>query len=173
MPRTGGCCRTLTRQFAWKIVREVEEKNARVVVIDSLNGFLRSMPGEGDLALHLHELLASLNQKGVNTFLILTQRALLGEGGTDDIDAGYLADTLVILRYFEAEGAVHRVISVLKKRSGEHEHTIRELWFGPQGIQLGEALVGFKGILSGIPDFIRVPVTCSQKSHPVESGVLS
>ncbi len=151
-------------EFAGKIVREVEEKNARVVVIDSLNGFLRSMPGEGDLALHLHELLASLNQKGVNTFLILTQRALLGEGGTDNIDVSYLADTLVILRYFEAEGAVHRAISVLKKRSGEHEHTIRELRFGPQGIQLGEPLVGFRGVLSGTPDFIIVPEPKSDES---------
>ncbi|MDQ2833969.1 MAG: AAA family ATPase [Acidobacteriota bacterium] len=143
-------------EFAGNIVREVEEKNARVVVIDSINGFLRSMPGEGDLALHLHELLATLSQKGVNTFLILTQRALLGEGETD-IDVSYLADTLVILRYFEAEGAVHRAISVLKKRSGDHEHTIRELRFGPEGIQLGEPLIGFRGVLSGTPDSITVP----------------
>jgi len=143
-------------EFAGNIVREVEEKNTRVVVIDSFNGFLRSMPGEGDLALHLHELLATLSQKGVNTFLILTQRALLGEGGTD-IDVSYLADTLVILRYFEVEGAVRRAISVLKKRSGDHEHTIRELRFGPEGIQLGEPLTGFRGVLSGTPDSITVP----------------
>lgn len=114
------------------------------------------IPGEDDLALHLHELLAFLNQKGVNTFLVFKQRALLGEGETD-VDVSYLADTLVILRYFEAQGAVRRAISVLKKRSGDHERTIRELWSGPQGIQLGEPLVGFRGILSGTPDSMRGP----------------
>ncbi len=126
-------------EFIRKITCEVEKSNVRVVVIDSLNGFLRSMPGESDLALHLHELLAYLNKKGVNTFLILTQRGLLGEGQAD-IDISYLADNLLILRYFEAGASVRRAISVLKKRSGPHENTIRELRFGPEGIQLGEPL---------------------------------
>ncbi len=142
-------------EFVWNIRREVEANNARVVVIDSLNGFLRSMPGENDLALHLHELLSYLNQKGVNTFLILTQQDVLGEG-SKAIDISYLADTLLILRYFEAAASVRRAISVLKKRSGDHEHTIREFQFSSDGIQVGEPLAGFKGILSGIPDSIQV-----------------
>ena len=143
-------------EFVWKIRREVEENNARVIVIDSLNGYLLSMPGEADLALHMHELLEFLNQKGVTTFLILTQQTLLGEG-SGDINISYLADNVMIMRYFEAEASVRRAISVLKKRSGAHENTIRELRFGRNGIQLGEPLAGFKGVLSGTPDFIRAP----------------
>ncbi len=138
-------------EFAWKIRHEVEEKGARVLVIDSLNGFLRSMPGEGDLALHLHELLSYLNQKGVDTFLVLTQKTLLGEW-SDAIDISYLADTLLMLRYFEASASLRRTISVLKKRSGGHESSLRELRLGPAGIQIGEPLAEFKGILSGLPD---------------------
>jgi circadian clock protein KaiC len=141
-------------EFAWKIRQEVEKNNARVIVIDSLNGFLRSMSGEMDLPLHLHELLAFLNQNGVNTFLVLTQQALIGERA-EPIDISYLADTLLILRYFEITASVRRSISVLKKRSGPHESTIRELKFGPEGIQIGDPLTGFKGILSGLPDSIQ------------------
>ncbi len=142
-------------EFVWKIRREVEESNARVIVIDSLNGFMRSMSGEADLSLQLHELLSFLNQRGVDTFLVLTQQALLGEGSVG-IDISYLADTLLILRYFEVAGTVRRAISVLKKRSGAHESTIRELRFGSEGIQIGEPLARFKGILSGIPDPIQI-----------------
>ena len=142
-------------EFVGKIIREVKENNARVIVIDNLNGFIRSMPGESDLALHLHELLAYLNKKGVNTFLVLTQRGLLGEG-QGDIDISYLADTLLILRFFEAQASVRRAISVLKKRSGPHENTIRELRFGPEGIQFGEPLEEFQGVLSGTPESIKM-----------------
>ena len=150
-------------EFVWKIRREVEENDTRVIIIDSLNGYLLSMPGEADLALHMHELLEFLNQKGVSTFLILTQQTLLGEG-SGDIDISYLADNVLIMRYFEAEASVRRAISVLKKRSGAHENTIRELRFGQDGIQLGEPLAGFKGVLSGTPDFIRAPEVQTKES---------
>jgi circadian clock protein KaiC len=150
-------------EFVWKIRREVEENQTRVIVIDSLNGYLLSMPCEADLALHMHELLEFLNQKGVTTFLILTKQALLGEG-PGDIDISYLADNILIMRYFEAEASVRRAISVLKKRSGAHENTIRELRFGHDGIELGEEpLAGFKGVLSGTPDFIRDPDVLRRK----------
>ncbi|HEX5236739.1 MAG TPA: ATPase domain-containing protein [Silvibacterium sp.] len=142
-------------EFTWKIRREVEENGARVIVIDSLNGFLRSMSGEADLALHLHELLAYLNQRGVDTFIVLTQQSLIGER-PEPVDVSYLADTLLILRYFEAEASVRRAISVLKKRSGGHEDTIRELQFSGKGIQVGEPLTGFKGILSGLPETLQI-----------------
>jgi circadian clock protein KaiC len=141
-------------EFAWKIRREVEERKARVIIIDSLNGFLRSMSGEADLAQHLHELLSFLNQKGIDTFLVLTQQALIGER-TEPVDVSYLADTVLILRYFEVTASVRRAISVLKKRSGAHESTIRELRFSSAGIQVGEPLAGFKGILSGLPDSVQ------------------
>lgn len=145
-------------EFVWKIRREVEEKNARVVVIDSLNGYLLSMPGESDLALHMHELLEFLNQKGVSTFLVLGQQNLLGQGSSD-INISYLADNALIMRYFEAGASVRRAVSVLKKRSGTHENTIRELRFGSDGIQLGEPLAEFKGVLSGTPESVEVPQT--------------
>jgi circadian clock protein KaiC len=144
-----------TGEFAWRIRQEVEERDARVVVIDSLNGFLRSMSGEADLALHLHELLSFLNLKGVVTIMILTQQGLMGER-PDPIDISYLADTLLIMRYFEVAASVRRAISVLKKRSGAHEGTIRELRFSSKGVQIGEPLAGFKGILSGLPDSTQV-----------------
>jgi circadian clock protein KaiC len=142
-------------EFAWGIRQEVEDRDTRVVVIDSLNGFLRSMSGETDLALHLHELLSFLNLRGVVTFIILTQQGLMGER-PDPIDISYLADTLLIMRYFEVAASVRRAISVLKKRSGAHEGTIRELRFSSEGVQIGEPLAGFKGILSGLPDSILV-----------------
>jgi circadian clock protein KaiC len=142
-------------EFAWNIRREVEEQNARVVVIDSLNGYLLSMPGESDLALHMHELLEFLNQKGVSTFLVLGQQNLLGQGSSD-INISYLADNALIMRYFEAGASVRRAVSVLKKRSGTHENTIRELRFGSDGIQLGEPLAEFKGVLSGTPESVEV-----------------
>ena len=132
-------------------------------MIDSLNGYLLSMPGESDLALHMHELLEFLNQKGVSTFLVLTQQNLLGQG-SGDVDVSYLADNALIMRYFEAEASVRRAVSVLKKRSGAHENTIRELRFGPDGIQLGEPLAGFKGVLSGTPESVAVPETLTRES---------
>ncbi len=145
-------------EFAWMIRREVEENQARVIVIDSLNGFLRAMPGEADLSLHLHELLAFLNHKGVNSFLVLTQQTLLGEGSAN-IDISYLADNLLILRYFEVQASVRRAISLVKKRTGEHENTIREMKISSQGIYIGEPLAGFKGVLMGVPDSVQVPRT--------------
>jgi circadian clock protein KaiC len=143
-------------EFAWRIRREVEDRDTRVVVIDSLNGFLRCMSGEADLVLHLHELLSFLNLKGVVTFIIHTQQGLMGER-PDPIDISYLADSVLIMGYFEVAASVRRAISVLKKRSGAHEGTIRELRFSSEGVRIGEPLTGFKGILSGLPDSIQVP----------------
>ena len=137
-------------EFAWQIRSDVEHKDTRVVVIDSLSGFLASMPGERDLVLHLHELLAYLNQKGVITFMIMNQHGLLGSMQTD-VDVSYLSDTVVLLRYFEARGVVRRVISVLKQRVGTHEHLLRELRFDGSGISVGEPLSEFRGVLTGVP----------------------
>lgn len=138
-------------EFVSRIRREVEERNTRVIVIDSLNGFMHSMPGELDLALQMHELLTFLGQKGVATVLVLTQHGLVGEVYAD-IEISYLADAVLLLRYFEVAASVRHAISILKKRSGRHENTIRELRFGSEGLWVGEPLTGFKGILSGLPD---------------------
>lgn len=138
-------------EFIWQIRCDVEERDTRVLVIDSLNGFINAMTGERDLLLQLHELLAFLNQKGVITFLILTQHGLVGNMQAE-IDVSYLADTVVLLRYFETEGEIRQVISVLKQRVGRHERTLREFKLGEGGIEVGEPLKGFRGILTGVPD---------------------
>jgi len=141
-------------EFVWQIRRDVEERDSRVVVIDSLNGFLNSMPGERDLILHLHELLAYLNQKGVITFLILTLQGMIGSMHTD-LDVSYLSDTVVLMRYFELNGEIRQVLSVLKQRVGKHEHALRELRLGSSGIEVGPPLVGFRGVLTGVPEILN------------------
>lgn len=140
-------------EFVSKIRQDVEQRDTRVVVIDSLTGFLNAMPGERDLTLQLHELIAYLNQKGVVTFLILTQHGLVGTMQTD-IDVSYLADTVVLLRYFEAEGSIRQVISVLKQRAGRHERTLREFSLDESRLHVGKPLTKFRGILTGIPDVV-------------------
>ena len=140
-------------EFIWQIRSDVNDRDTRVVVIDSLNGFFYAMPGESDLLLHLHELLAYLNQKGVVTILALAQHGLVGSMQAP-VDVSYLADTVVILRYFEAMGRIRQSIAVLKKRVGSHERTLRELTFKPGSIQIGEPLEEFQGILTGVPEFV-------------------
>jgi circadian clock protein KaiC len=139
-------------QFASQIREDVETKDTRVVVIDSLNGFLMSMPGEQDLNLHLHELIAFLNQKGVVTFLIYTQHGLIGNMQTE-VDVSYLADTVIMLRHFEAEAEIRQVLSVLKQRVGPHEHGLRELRMSSKGIDISETLTSLQGVLTGVPNF--------------------
>jgi circadian clock protein KaiC len=140
-------------EFSHQIRSDVEEHDTRVVVIDSLNGFMNSMPGERDLIMHLHELLAFLNQKGVLTLLVLAQQGLVGNMHAQ-VDISYLADTVVLLRYFEAQGSIRQAISVLKQRTGEHERTLRELTFGHEGIHIGEPLTSFQGVLTGVPQLL-------------------
>ena len=140
-------------EFVWQIRSDVSERDTRVVVIDSLNGFMNSMPGENDLILHLHELLSYLNQKGVVTILVMTQHGLVGTMQAQ-VDVSYLADTVVLLRYFEAQGRIRQSVAVLKKRMGDHERSLRELSFRPGGIQVGEALEEFQGVLTGVPEFV-------------------
>ncbi|SEC60459.1 ATPase domain-containing protein [Terriglobus roseus] len=140
-------------EFIHQIRSDVDEKGTRVVVIDSLNGLMNSMPGERDLVMHLHELLAYLNQKGVVTLMVLAQQGLVGTMHAQ-VDVSYLADTVVLLRYFESKGAIRQVICVLKQRVGAHERTLRELVFGSNAIEVGEPLVNFQGILTGVPQML-------------------
>jgi circadian clock protein KaiC len=135
-------------------VREcVEENEARTVVIDSLNGYQAAMPGEHALILHMHELLQYLNRRGASTFLTVAQHGLVGDMKAP-VDVTYLADTVILLRYFEARGRVRRAISVIKKRTSAHEDTIREYRISSEGIKLGEPLTGFQGVLRGVPELI-------------------
>ena len=122
-------------------------------MIDSLNGYQAAMPEENSLILHMHELIQYLNRQGVNTFLTVAQHGLIGEMKAP-IDVTYLADTVILLRYFEALGKVRRAVSIIKKRTGKHEETIREYRISDRGLSLGGPLDEFQGVLSGVPMFV-------------------
>ncbi|AKK67698.1 ATPase domain-containing protein [Xanthomonas translucens] len=139
-------------QFAANVRRSVEVDGARVIVIDSLNGYLNAMPDERFLILQMHELLSYLGQKGVLTILVLAQHGLVGPMETP-LDLSYLSDSVLMLRYFEVDGTVRRALSVVKKRSGQHENTIREFRLSRNGIDVGPPLKGFSGIFSGTPRY--------------------
>jgi circadian clock protein KaiC len=125
----------------------------RMVILDSLNGYVNAMPQEEFLHLHLHELLTFLNQNGVVTIMILAQHGLIGPMGAP-VDVSYLADTVLLTRFFEARGAMRKALSVVKKRSGAHEDTIRELSMSRKGVNIGPALVDFEGVMTGVPRFL-------------------
>ena len=141
-------------ELSWRVRRCVEQQQALTVVIDSLNGYQASMPEEQALILHMHELLQYLNRQGASTFLTVAQHGLIGEI-TAPVDVTYLADTVILLRYFEALGRVRRAMSVIKKRTGAHEDTIREYRIDGRGLTLGEPLMGFQGVLRGVPELVE------------------
>jgi circadian clock protein KaiC len=138
-------------EFAYRVRRAVEENKAKVVLIDSLNGYLNAMPEERFLIIQLHELLTYLGQQGVATLLVVAQHGVVGNMAAP-VDASYLADAVVLFRYFEAEGEVRQALSMVKKRSGPHERTIREIIMSYEGVSIGEPLHQFKGVLTGVPD---------------------
>lgn len=137
-------------ELAFIVKQQVQKEDVRMVIIDSLNGFVHAMPDERHLILQLHELLAFLNQQGVLTLMVLAQQGVIG-AVQSPIDLTYLADTVVSFKYFEYDGKVRQAISVVKKRSGHHERTIREMEISNKGIEVGEPLNGFTGVLSGSP----------------------
>ena len=139
-------------EIAYKLRSHVDDGD-RIVVIDSLNGYLSAMPEEHFLTAHLRELLSFLSEKGVATIITLAQHGFfdLSEG---PVNISYLADTVLLFRYFEAAGEVKQALSVIKKRTGPHERTIRELRFGANGVRVGEPLEGFEGVLTGHPQFV-------------------
>jgi circadian clock protein KaiC len=141
-------------ELAHRIRDAVIKDNTRMVVIDSINGYLNAMPEERYLNLQLHELLAFLNQQGVITIMVLAQQGLVGAMATT-VDLTYLADTVIMLRYFEARGEVKQALSVIKKRSGNHERTIREIKVGKNGIEVGKPLTNLQGVLTGTPSFVE------------------
>jgi circadian clock protein KaiC len=140
-------------EFTEAIRAAVENEGARVVVIDSLNGYLNAMPEERFLIIQLHELLSYLAQRGVATIIVAAQQGLLGGPMHSPVDTTYLADGVILLRYFEFAGEVRQAISVIKKRSGQHERTIREFRLEPGRIVVGEALRRFHGVLTGVPEY--------------------
>jgi circadian clock protein KaiC len=143
-------------EFSDRVCRCVEDHAVRIVVLDSLNGYQQAMPEEQLLILHMHELLQFLNRLGIATFLTVAQHGLVGDMKTP-VDVTYLADTVILLRFFEAGGRVRRAISVIKKRTGPHEDTIREFKISSNGLSLGEPLYHFHGVLRGIPTYSGKP----------------
>jgi circadian clock protein KaiC len=140
-------------EFSERVRTCVEVHGARTVVVDSLNGYQSSMPGEAALILHMHELMQFLNRQGATTFLTVAQHGLVGDMRSP-VDVTYLADTVILLRYFEALGRVRRAISVVKKRTGSHENTIREYKINENGVKLGDPLTNFQGVLRGVPTLV-------------------
>jgi len=148
-------------EFATIVRRSAEGSDAsgipaKLIIIDSLNGYLNAMPEEKYLTAQLHELFSYLSQQGVATILSLTQSGMIGAMASP-VDTTYLADNVILFRYFEAKGFVRRAISVVKKRNGYHERTIRELDVDERGIVIGEPLTEFQGILTGVPTYVGEP----------------
>jgi circadian clock protein KaiC len=140
-------------QLAFEICQAVEQEDVKVLVLDSLNGYLTAMPQDDYLHLHLHELLTYLNQQGVMTVMVLAQHGLIGATGAP-VDISYLADSVIITRYFEALGRIRKAISIIKKRSGPHEPMVRELTMGAGGVSVGPPLDEFQGVLTGVPSYV-------------------
>jgi circadian clock protein KaiC len=141
-------------EFSHRVRKTVDEHAIKTVIIDSLNGYQAAMPAENSLILHIHELLQYLNRQGAATFLTMAQHGLVGHMATT-IDVTYLADSVLLLRYFEAMGEVRRAMSCIKKRTGNHETTIREYHIGVGGLKVDEPLSGFQGVLSGVPHILN------------------
>jgi circadian clock protein KaiC len=139
-------------QFAFEVKKAVERDAVKVIIIDSLNGYLSAMPDEKYLTLHLHELLAFAAARGVAILLIVSQQGMLGPGMTQPVDASYLADTVLLFRFYEYAGEIRKALSVVKRRGGAHESAIRALTIGkPDGVKVGQPLHEFRGVLTGVP----------------------
>jgi circadian clock protein KaiC len=140
-------------EFAHRVRQRMDEDDTQTVVIDSLNGYQAAMPEENSLILHMHELLQYLNRRGAATFMTVAQHGLVGDMKAP-VDVTYLADTVILLRYFEALGTVRRAISIIKKRTGTHESTIREYRIDGRGLTIGGPLEDFQGVLRGVPVYV-------------------
>jgi circadian clock protein KaiC len=146
------------------IVRQtVESNNSAMVIIDSLNGYLNAMPAERFLLIHLHELFRYLGQRGIITLMVVSQYGMLGTDIQSPVDVSYLADTVILMRYFEAEGAMRQAISIVKHRTSAHERSIRQFQMSAQGIAVGPPLRAFRGIFSGTPTY-NTPATPPKES---------
>ncbi len=145
------------------ITESIEKNGVRFVLIDSINGYLQAMPDVRFLSIQLHELLTFLSHRGVTTLLTVAQQGILGSTMSAPIELTYLADVVVMLRYFEQEGEIRKAISVLKKRTGKHESTIRQIQMDGHGIQVSEALREFEGVLTGVPRYMGANTNILQK----------
>jgi len=152
-------------EFASQVVNAVEKQGVTLVIIDSINGYLQSMPEERLLPIQIHELLSFLSNNGVTCIMTLVQHGIFGNPVDEAADVSYLADTVVLMRYFEVSGSVRQAISVVKRRSGNHERTIRECKVGKGGLLVGEPLHDFHGVLTGVPSYVGPNATLMQDDH--------
>lgn len=144
-------------------------RRTSVVLIDSLNGYLNSMPHEKFLPIQIHDILHYLGSQGIVTFLVVAQHGMIGRSMITPVDTSYLADAVILFRYFEADGEIHRAISVVKNRTGNHERTIREFGLSDRGLIIGEPLKKFRGVLAGTPEFVGSHETLiNPKETPTE-----
>jgi circadian clock protein KaiC len=144
-------------EFAHRVRHFVEERGVRLVGIDTLNGYVNAIPTTDAPLIRMHELLSFLNERGVATFIVLTQHGIMGATMPVPVDLSYLADAIILLRFFEARGVVRKAISVVKKRTGMHETSIRELMLGSSGVRVGSPLTEFQGVLTGVPQYVGPP----------------
>ncbi len=151
-------------EFAQMLRDAVERDKVDFIVIDSLNAYMQAMPGEQYLILQMHELLSYLNQQGVTTVLVLGQHGIIGEVKSD-VDLSYLSDSTVLMRFFESDGRLRRALTVIKSRAAEHALTIHELQLNSEGVRIGEALVGFEGVLTGLPSYRGATPMMSTVTH--------
>jgi circadian clock protein KaiC len=140
-------------ELAQEVMRAVRDEGIELVVLDSINGYMQAMPAERLLGVHVHELLSALANRGVTTIMTLVQRGIFGAPVDEAAEVSYLADTVLLLRYFEYAGSVRQAVSVVKKRSGFHERTIRESRVEAGGFHVGEPLTAFRGVLTGLPEY--------------------
>jgi circadian clock protein KaiC len=157
-------------EFVYLVRQTVERDGSRILIIDSLNGYLNAMPEERFLLIQLHELFSYLGQRGVTTLLLVAQHGLIGQDMQTPVDASYLADAVILLRYYEVRGEVRQAVSVMKKRTGMHERTIRELRVGQQGIQVSQPLSTFQGVLNGRPQYTANPSPLSEQLDDRTTG---
>jgi circadian clock protein KaiC len=155
-------------EFASQVVTAVEQDRISLVIIDSINGYLQSMPEERLLPIQVHELLSFLSNNGVTCIMTLVQHGIFGNPVDEAAEVSYLADTVILMRYFEVNGSVRQAVSVVKKRSGDHERTIRECRVSHGGLDLGEPLREFQGVLTGVPTYVggTVPLMQSRGAPP-------
>lgn len=157
-------------EFMWHVKEAVDDQGAGTILIDSLTGYLDAMPESQFLTIQMHEMLTYLNQQGVTSLLTLAQHGYLGSNMQNPADISYLADTVILVRYFEANGEIKKAISVVKKRTGKHETTIREYSLGPSRINVGNSLQEFHGVLTGVPTFTGDLTKIMGKSNGPQRG---
>lgn len=154
-------------EFSHRVQRMIDEEGVRLIGIDTLNGYLNAIPTTDTPIVRMHELLSFLNERSVATLVVLAQHGTVGASMPTPVDLSYLADAIVLFRFFETSGEIRKAISVVKKRTGHHETAIRELKIGPQRLHVGESLTGFQGILSGVPRYTgsKKPLLSDEAGH--------